>query len=124
VSGPDEVQANWDAIKAEEKGGRSIVESVPLSMAALTLAATLQRKAAKAGLTPDLVSPELLAAETPAAAVSAAAAAYEQEPSVQNAGALLWTAVAALRIDDIDAEAALRARSREFRDRLDEESSG
>jgi hypothetical protein len=27
-----------------------------------------------------------------------------------------------LRIDDIDAEAALRARSREFRDRLTEES--
>lgn len=122
VSGADEVQANWDAIKAQEKAGRSPVEGVPLSMAALTLAATLQRKAAKAGLTPDIIAPELLAAETPAAAVSAAAAAYEQEPTVENAGALLWTAVAALRADDIDAEAALRARSREFRDRVVEET--
>jgi XTP/dITP diphosphohydrolase len=122
VSGPDEVQANWDSIKAEEKAGRSPVEGVPLSMAALTLASTLQRKAAKTGLTPDLIAPELLAAETPAAAVSAAAATYEQEPTIENAGTLLWTAVAALRIDDIDAEAALRARSREFRDRLTEES--
>jgi hypothetical protein len=65
-----------------------------------------------------------LAAKTPAVAVSAAAATYEQEPTIENAGTLLWTAVAALRIDDIDAEAALRARSREFRDRLTEESGG
>jgi XTP/dITP diphosphohydrolase len=116
VSGADEVQANWDAIKAEEKAGRSPVEGVPLAMAALALAATLQRKAAKAGMTPELVSPELLAAETPAAAVSAAAASYEEAPSLEAAGALLWTVVAALRLDDIDAEAALRARSRKFRD--------
>ena len=124
VSGPEEVQANWDLIKAEEKGDRSPVEGVPLAMAALSLAETLQRKAAKAGLTPDLIAPELFAAETPAAAVSAAAAAYEQEPTVLNAGALLWTAVAALRIDAIDPEAALRSRSREFRDRLIEEAGG
>ena len=116
VSGADEVQANWDVIKAEEKAGRSPVDGVPLAMAALTLAATLQRKAAKAGMTPERVSPELLAAETPAAAVSAIAAAYEEAPSVEAAGALLWTVVAALRLDDIDAEAALRARSRLFRD--------
>jgi len=118
VAGPEEVQANWDVIKAAEKGDRSPVEGVPLAMAALTLAATLQRKAAKAGYPPELVSPELFAAETPAAAVSAAAAAYEQEPTVDNAGSLLWTVVAAMRIDDIDAEAALRTRSREFRDRV------
>ena len=122
VSGADEVQANWDVIKAEEKAGRSPVGGVPLAMAALSLAATLQRKAAKAGLLPELVTPELLAAETPAAAIAAAAAAYEAEPTVHAAGSLLWTVVAALREDDIDAEAALRARSREFRDRVEEEA--
>ena len=118
VSGADEVQANWDVIKAEEKAGRSPLDGVPLAMAALTLAATLQRKAAKAGMSPEIVSPELLAAETPAAAVAAAAAAYEQRPGVEAAGALLWTVVAALRTDDIDAEGALRARSRAFRDEI------
>jgi len=118
VSGADEVQANWDVIKAQEKAGQSPLDGVPLAMAALTLAATLQRKAAKAGLTLEKVSPELLAAETPAAAVAAAAAAYEEQPGVEAAGALLWTVVAALRGDDIDAEAALRARSRAFRDEI------
>jgi XTP/dITP diphosphohydrolase len=116
VSGADEVQANWDVIKAEEKAGRSPVDGVPLAMAALTRAATLQRKAAKAGLSLEAVAPELFAAETPAAAMSAAAASYEEHPSVEAAGALLWTVVAALRNDDIDAEAALRSRSRRFRD--------
>src|SRR5205823_8175444 len=45
VSGAEEVVANWEVIKAEEKGRTSVVEGVPLAMAALTLAATLQRKA-------------------------------------------------------------------------------
>jgi hypothetical protein len=50
--------------------------------------------------------------------VSAAAASYEEEPSLRTAGALLWTVVATLREDDIDAEAALRGRAKEFRDRI------
>ena len=118
VSGADEVVANWDRIKAEEKAGRSALAGVPLSMAALTLAATLQRKAAKLGLPADLVAPELLSAETAAGAVAAAAAHYETDPGVESAGQLLWAAVAAMRADDIDAEAALRGRARSFRDRL------
>ncbi|HEX4655259.1 MAG TPA: MazG family protein [Mycobacteriales bacterium] len=122
VSGADEVQANWDVIKAEEKAGRSPVDGVPLAMAALSLADTLQRKAAKAGLAPGLVTPELFAAESPAAAVAAAAASYEAEPGMHAAGTLLWTVVAALRADGVDAEAALRSRSREFRDRIAETS--
>jgi XTP/dITP diphosphohydrolase len=118
VSGADEVVANWDAIKAEEKGRASAVAGVPLAMAALTLAATLQRKAAKLGVPPEMVAPELLAAATPGAAVSGAAAAFDDEPGVDTAGALLWTLVAALRGYDVDPEAALRGRARRFRDQL------
>jgi len=118
VSGADEVVANWDRIKAEEKAGSSALGGVPLSMAALTLAATLQRKAAKLGLPADLVAPELLSAETPGAAVAAAVAHYENAPGVESAGQLLWAVVAAMRADDVDAEAALRGRARRFRDRL------
>jgi XTP/dITP diphosphohydrolase len=116
VSGADEVQTNWDVIKAAEKGGDPLA-GVPLAMAALTLAATLQRKAIKAGADPSQVAPELAAAASPAAAIAAAAAEFEESPSVDAAGALLWTVVAAMRGFDIDPETALRARSREFRDR-------
>jgi XTP/dITP diphosphohydrolase len=118
VSGADEVVANWDVIKAQEKGRTSVVEGVPLAQAALTLATTLQRKAGKLGLPPDLISPESAAAETPAAAVAGAAAEVEDAATVEAAGALLWAVVAALHDLGIDPEAALRGRSRRFRDRL------
>jgi XTP/dITP diphosphohydrolase len=118
VSGADEVEANWDVIKAAEKGRTSPVDGVPLAMAALTLAATLQRKAAKAGLPPERIAPELAAAGTPAAAVAAAAAAFEAAPGTETAGSLLWTVVAALHRNDVDAETALRGRARQFRDEV------
>ncbi|HET6909906.1 MAG TPA: MazG family protein [Mycobacteriales bacterium] len=118
VSGADEVVHNWDVIKRAEKGDRGALEGVPLAQAALTLAATLQRKATKLGVPAGLIAPELEASATPAAAVSALAAAFENEPQVDTAGALLWTTVALLRQADVDAESVLRARSREFRDRV------
>ena len=118
VAGAHEVVANWEVIKAAEKGRSSPVEGVPLAMAALSLAATLQRKAAKAGVPRERIAPELSVATSPGAAIAAAAAAYDEEPSVDAAAALLWTVVAALRSHDIDAEAALRGRSRQFRDEL------
>jgi XTP/dITP diphosphohydrolase len=116
VSGADEVEANWDVIKSEEKSRTSPLEGVPLAMAALTLAATLQRKAAKAGVPVEEIAPELAATESAGSAVAATAAAYDDRPGVETAGALLWTVVAALRANDVDAEAALRGRARAFRD--------
>jgi XTP/dITP diphosphohydrolase len=116
VADAAEVEANWDTIKAEEKARTSPVDGVPLAMAALSLAATLQRKAAKGGVPAQEIAPELGAAETAGAAISAVAAAYDDEPGVESAAALLWTVVAALRANDIDAEAALRGRARRFRD--------
>ena len=118
VDGTEDVITNWDAIKAVEKGRASAVEGVPMSSPALTLAQTLQRKAAKLGVPADLLTPELAAAESAGAAIAALAAAYEGEPTVESAGALLWAVVAALRSHDIDGEAALRGRARAFRDRL------
>ncbi|MDQ1748583.1 MAG: hypothetical protein QOD07_2846, partial [Frankiaceae bacterium] len=108
VSGADEVVANWDAIKAAERGGRSGLANVPMSAPALTLAATLQRKAAKLDL------PDAAASDDPGALL----AAYAGEPTAETAGALLWALVAAMRERGIDAEAALRATARAVRDEL------
>jgi XTP/dITP diphosphohydrolase len=121
VGSAADVAANWDAIKAKEKAGRSPLGGVPLSQAALTLAATLQRKATKAGVPADVVAPELASAATPASAVAGLAAAVEADPHVDLAGALLWNVVAMLRSADIDPETALRARARAFRAAVDAE---
>ena len=105
VSGADEVNRNWEQIKAAERGDRSPVADVPMSAPALTLAAKLQRRA---GVAP---SPDL----TP---LSAAVDRFAGGPSADAAGELLWAAVTAMRANGIDAEAALRARARVFRDEI------
>jgi len=94
VSGVDEVLRNWDELKAEEKARTSVTDGVPLGQPALTLAATLQRKAAKLGLPADLLEPP------------------------PGLGGQLFTVVAEARARGEDPEVALRTVSRTFRDRL------
>jgi XTP/dITP diphosphohydrolase len=103
VAGADEVNRNWEQIKADEREGRSPIASVPLAAPALTLAAKLQRKGG-------------LPTSRDATAMLAAAERFAAEQSAEAAGELLWNAVALMRAHDIDAEAALRSRAREFRD--------
>jgi XTP/dITP diphosphohydrolase len=105
VSSADEVNTNWEAIKATERGEASVVANVPMAAPALTLATTLQRKAARAG-----------APIAAAGSVGAAVARFERGPSASAAGELLWALVAVMRGLGIDAEAALRAYARGFRD--------
>jgi XTP/dITP diphosphohydrolase len=110
VAGSDEVNANWETIKATERGSASVLSNVPMSAPALTLAATLQRKAARAGLTVSDLS-----ALPP---VDDALRGYRRTPSVETAGALLWALVEVMRADEVDPEAALRERARGFRDEM------
>lgn len=105
VRDADEVNTNWEAIKAAERGDASPLAHVPLAAPALTLAATLQRKATRAG------APDVGATPLPEAIAS-----FTSAPTEETSGELLWAAVAAMRAAGVDPEAALRARSRRFRD--------
>jgi XTP/dITP diphosphohydrolase len=94
VADADEVNANWDKIKSAERGeDASIFQGVPLGQPALSLAAKLQRRAAKAGV------PEELFAD-------------------QGEGAELFALVSRLREQGRDAETDLRAAARRFHDRV------
>ena len=53
----DEVVEQWEDIKRREKGRRSIVESLPVSMPALSYAAAVMGRAAKAGVPIDEMAP-------------------------------------------------------------------
>lgn len=50
-----DVEANWDAIKRGEKQRPSLFDGVPATYPALVLAATLRRKAVRAGIPADLM---------------------------------------------------------------------
>ena len=87
---PAEVEAQWDAIKATEKGDAAPLHGVPVSMPALPRTVKVQRRLERAGVSSDVPLP---AAPTPE----------------QHHGARLWELVAQCRQDGVDPEAALRA---------------
>jgi XTP/dITP diphosphohydrolase len=94
VADAEEVNANWDKIKSAERGDdASIFHGVPMGQPALSLAAKLQRRAAKAAAPEDLFADE-------------------------GVGAELFALVARLRDEGRDPEADLRAAARRFHDRV------
>ncbi len=128
VAGADEVSQNWDAIKAAERaaaggGPGSVTDGVPLGQPALSLAAQLHRRAARAGVPGDLA--DLTAAGTgrdgaagDGAAGDGAAGdgAGEGEPSA--VGAQLFALAVQAAADGLDPELELRAAARAYRDRV------
>ncbi len=98
-----DVEANWEALKAVEKGRTSAADGVPLAQPALALASALVGRAAKAGL--DVPVPGVI----PGAV---------REPDVVDAdsiGDLLMAVVVLARAAKVDPEAALRAAARRYR---------
>jgi XTP/dITP diphosphohydrolase len=52
VADSDEVERNWDALKAQEKGRSSVLDGIPVAMPALALADKVAGRAAKVGVAP------------------------------------------------------------------------
>ncbi len=112
----EQVQANWDELKAEEKGRDGTFDGVPAAGPGLDLLHTLQRKAAKRGFewpdadaAADKVREEL-------AEVLAADGHVAREAEV---GDLIGAVVSLARMLDVDPEAAARRAARAFRARFD-----
>jgi len=118
VSGSDEVVTNWEAIKAEEKAGRGVLDGVPKALPALLRALRVGEKAARVGFDwPDLtgarskVDEEL--AELDAALVSGDVAHAGRE-----LGDVLFALVSVARKANLDPEAALRGTLERFTQRV------
>lgn len=99
-----DVEANWDKIKAAEKGRTSAVEGVPLGLPSLMLADKLLKRARNSEVPLDL--PAL----PPEAADHAADA--------DGVGKLLLAVAAHARSLGVDPEEALRAQARGLRDQI------
>jgi XTP/dITP diphosphohydrolase len=97
-----DVEANWERLKAAEKGRTSALDGVPLAQPALALASALLGRTAKAGLNVPVN------------------AAVEEPPAVDedSVGQLLLAVVALARAAGVDPEAALRSAARGYRDRV------
>ncbi len=129
VADADEVKRNWDEIKKQERSEKlsiserhwsgaqgsafvSALDGVPFGQPALSLAAQLQRRAARAGIPAELAQLEGLG---PDAGLASGASATD--PGT-DAGAELFRLVAQTRAAGLDPELELRAAARRYRDRV------
>ena len=118
VADADEVKANWDRIKAEEKERTGPFEGVPSAMPGLVLLETLQRKAAKVGVAfPESAAP----ADEARAALERVADADEDADVTHEVGALVAAVVALAREHDVDPEVAARVAATGFREQVEEQ---
>ncbi len=114
VSGADEVKQNWDAIKAAEREAASgapgsAVDGVPMAQPALSLAAQLQRRAARAGVPAEL-------ADLAQSAGSGDGGSPNGAPS--ELGTQLFALVTSAVAAGLDPEQELRAAARAYRGRV------
>ena len=100
VADDDELESNWNRIKAEEKGRSSVLEGIPAALPALVLAGKIQARSKDLPLQRD--------------DVSALDAELDDEAAL---GRMLWDLVRIARARGWDAESALRG---EIRRRSDE----
>ena len=100
----EDVEANWDKIKAAEKGRTSAVEGVPLAQPALSLADKLLKRAKNADI--EVNVPRLPAELS------------ETATDPDGVGRLLLAVVAHARSLGVDPEEALRAQSRALRNEI------
>jgi XTP/dITP diphosphohydrolase len=98
VENAEEVAANWEQIKAAEKGRTSAVEGVPMGQPALSLASKLIHRASRHGV-PVLINEEM---------------SIGDEITSESIGELLLRVVALAQRNGLDAEAALRGAARKY----------
>jgi XTP/dITP diphosphohydrolase len=118
VADAEEVAANWERNKAEEKQRASVTEGVPMTQPALALAAKLAGRVRKAGLgVPVGLSAEFGTPAEPALSAELGFPAKRPETAEELGEQLLATAVAAVAAG-LDPEEALRTAARRYRDRI------
>ncbi|MFO7961074.1 MAG: MazG family protein [Nitriliruptoraceae bacterium] len=110
-----EVQDRWDRLKAQEKGRTGPFDGVPAAGPGLELLRTLQRKAARRGLSPPGAAPSVGAVEAAARACTEA----PEEDREAAVGRLLSAVVGLAGSLDVDPEAAARAAARDQRRRTE-----
>jgi tetrapyrrole methylase family protein/MazG family protein len=117
VESADDVLANWEVIKQDEKGTESIVDGISPALPSLLYTLKLLRKGATVGLGAQDRAVALAELEGAAARLRErdADVAADEDPVV---GDLLAAAVAVARTEGIDAESALRGWAARFRERF------
>lgn len=118
VKDSNEVLANWEVIKAEEKKGRGVLEGVPKALPALLRALRVGEKAARVGFDwPDQAGARAKVNEE-LDELDEALAHGDRAAAERELGDVLFALVSLARKSDIDPEAALRGTLDRFGQRV------
>jgi tetrapyrrole methylase family protein/MazG family protein len=116
VSGADEVVANWEVIKREEKGRASLMDGVSRHLPSLLYAHKLYRKAGSAGLTFGTAGEARVRVQAELAGL--AAAPESSAEAERRLGEALAAVVHLARLAGVDGESALRGWAGRFKERF------
>ena len=100
----DDVQRRWDALKAEEKGGRGPLDGIPAGMPGLALLDALLRRVRRLGMMPEDVGTVVAGLRETLDAVDGTAV----DTRAELVGRLLAQVAALSRLLDVEADAAAR----------------
>ncbi len=123
---PEEVAANWEEIKKEEKGRESVTDGIPTSLPSLALASKLQRKALSIGLNlPDFEHGRDWLVTTVGELRSSRESNDDtlekdtlEKDTLEKVGPLLFGLADLVRRLGVDPEEALRATALSFKERI------
>jgi len=123
VESADQVLANWEEIKKQERAERgataSLLDAVPRNLPALMEAGKLGSKAASVGFDWDSAAPVFDKLDEELNELREAIAAGDSAAQTEELGDLLFTVVNLARKLGVQAELALRASNAKFRRRLE-----
>ena len=118
VEGSDDVVKNWELIKAQEKKGRPLLDSVPKSMPALVRAQRIGEKVQKVGFDwPDIAGSRAKVSEE-LGELDRAVAGGDPGALEEELGDVLFALVNLARHIGLDAEGALRKTIHKFEHRF------
>lgn len=111
---PDQQTADWEAIKAAERGPARVLDGVALGLPALTRAVKLQKRAARVGFDWPSTDQVLAKLVEETAELVEARDTLTQTQVTEEFGDLMFVMANLARHMNVDPEAALRAASAKF----------
>ena len=121
VEDSDEVLANWEQLKRQERGDdprTSVLDGIPRTLPALKRSTEVQKRASKVGFDWDEISGPVAKVAEELAELEEARAACDPEAIAQELGDVLFAVVNMARFLAVDSEDALRMTCDRFAERF------
>jgi len=119
VDNEEDVMRNWEQIKMQEKGKKSVLSGVPKGLPAIVKAYRMQEKTAKVGFEWDKIEHVWDKVEEETAELQEAVVDGDKEHIEEEVGDLFFALINYCRYLDVDPETALEKVNKKFKNRFE-----